>query len=128
MSNRVSIYSEDFPHANPVPAACRIDRMVCSGVIYGRDPQTQQVPADMDRQCELMFMHMRKIIEAAGGSLDNVIKVTLWMEDKSQRAIVNRHWEALFPDPQSRPARHTLDATLSGNALIHCDFIAVLDS
>ena len=58
MSNRKSIYSEAFVHANPVPAACRIGNMVFSGVIYGRDPQTRQVPDDLDGQCALMFAHI----------------------------------------------------------------------
>ncbi|XBS71432.1 hypothetical protein ABK905_11145 [Acerihabitans sp. KWT182] len=54
------------------------------------------------------------------------MKITLWMRDKNQRDIVNRHWERVFPDPQSRPARHALDGNFSGNIRFQCDFIAVL--
>jgi Putative translation initiation inhibitor, yjgF family len=123
---RESIYIDAFPHVNPIPAACRIDNMLWSGVIYGRDPQTQQVPPDLDLQCALMFHHVRSIVEAAGGSLADVVKMTLWMEDKSQRDVVNRHWEKAFPDPHSRPARHALDGQFPGAILIQCDFVAVL--
>lgn len=123
---RESIYIDAFPHANPIPAACRIDNMIYSGVIYGRDPQTQQVPDNLDAQCALMFRHVQTIVEAAGGTLEDVIKMTLWMEDKSQRQVVNRHWERIFPDPHSRPARHALDGTFPGTILIQCDFVAVL--
>lgn len=123
---RQSIYSHDFPHANPTPAASRIGNMVYSAVIYGRDPQSQTVPADIEQQCRFMFGHMCAIVEAAGGSSEDIIKVTLWMADKSQRTVVNRHWEGLFPDPASRPARHTLDGHFDGNTLIQCTFIAVL--
>ncbi|WP_435947815.1 RidA family protein [Dryocola sp. BD586] len=126
MVRRVSIYSDDFPHANPIPAACRIDNMVYSAVIYGRDPQTQRVPEELDRQCALMFEHVCKIVRAAGGAPEDIIKMTLWMEDKSHRAVVNPYWESVFPDPASRPARHTLDGKFDGNTLIQCDFIAVL--
>ena len=126
MTKRQSIYIEAFPHANPVPAASRIGQMLYSGVIYGREGATQQVPASLERQCELMFGHLQSIVSAAGGTLDDVIKVTLWMVDKTQRAVVNPYWEALFPDAASRPARHTLESTSSGNILIQCDFVAVL--
>lgn len=127
MSRRESIYIDAFPHANPIPAACRVDAMLYSGVIYGRDPQTQQVPADLGQQCALMFSHIESIVKAAGGTLNDVIKVTLWMQDKSQREVVNRYWLATFPDENSRPARHALDGNFSGNTLIQCDFIAVLE-
>lgn len=126
MTRRQSIYVDDFPHANPVPAACRIDNMVYSGVIYGRDPATQEVPADMDQQCQLMFAHVRTIIEAAGGSLDDIIKINLSLRDKAHRPKVNPHWEALFPDPATRPARQGYEIAMSGNIQVQCDFIAVL--
>jgi 2-iminobutanoate/2-iminopropanoate deaminase len=32
----------------------------------------------------------------------------------------------MFPDAQSRPARHTMDAPLDGEKLVECDFIAVI--
>lgn len=126
MARRESIYIADFPHANPVPAACRIDNMLYSGVLYGRDPQTRLVPADLDEQCALMFRHVVTLVTAAGGSPDDIIKITLWMADKHQRTVVNRHWEALFPDPKTRPARHTLPGVFEGTMLIQCDFVAVL--
>lgn len=126
MPARQSIYVDSFPHANPTPAACRIGSMLYSAVVYGRCPATQQVPSDMDQQVIFMFEQVRNIVEAAGGSMDDIIKFTLWMQDKSQRDIVNRHWERLFPDPQTRPARHTLDGNFSGNTRIQCDFIAVI--
>ncbi len=53
--------------------------------------------------------------------------MTLWMQDKSQRETVNRHWEKAFPDASARPARHALEGNFTGNTLIQCDFIAVLD-
>ncbi|MGK3123748.1 RidA family protein [Candidatus Pantoea formicae] len=126
MNRRQSIYIDAFPHENPIPAACRIGSMLYSGVIYGRDAATQQVPASLDQQCELMFQHLKAIVEAAGGSLEDVIKVTLWMKDKSQRNIVNHYWKEAFPDKASRPARHALSGEFSGNMLVQCDFIAVL--
>jgi len=127
MTRRTSIYLDDFAHKNPVPAACRIGNLVYSSSIHGLDPQTGKVADGFEAQCDLMFRHVRSAILAAGGKPEDIIKMTLWMKDRGQRDIVNRHWEELFPDPASRPSRHALKADLEGGILIQCDFIAVLD-
>ncbi len=127
MARRQSIYVESFAHVNPVPAACRIGNMVYSGGIHGFDPATRQPAEGIEAQCALMFAHVRTIIGAAGGTPDDIIKMTLWMNDRSLRPIVNREWLALFPDEASRPTRHALKATLEGGMMIQCDFVAVLD-
>lgn len=124
---RTSIYTEGFSHKNPIPAACRIGNTVYSGSIQGTDPATGAYGETLQAQCELMFDHVRRIIEQAGGSPDDIIKMTVWMNDRSQRAALNTVWLRLFPDPQSRPARHTMQAALDGGKQIECDFIAILN-
>ena len=64
---------------------------------------------------------------AAGGSPEDVIKVTVWMKDRSQRRAINPAWLAMFPDEHSRPARQTMTAELDGGKLIQCDFVAVIE-
>ena len=126
MGRRQSIYVDSFGHANPVPAACRIGNMVYSGGVYGQDPATRKAVDGVEAQCALVFAHVRTIIEAAGGTTQDIIKMTLWMNDRSLRPIVNREWIAMFPDERSRPTRHTLKANLDGGILIQCDFVAIV--
>ena len=124
---RQSIYVEGFGHANPVPAAARIGRFVFSGAITGRDGATGEMPAGLDAQCVNLFQHVRQIIEAAGGDTDDIIKMTVWLREFRDRDALNREWEALFPDPHNRPARHAIAAEFDGDMKVQCDFIAVLD-
>lgn len=124
---RTSIYTEGFSHKNPIPAACRIGNTLYSGSIQGTDPATGAYGETLQAQCELMFGHVRRIIEQAGGSPADIIKMTVWMNDRSQRAALNTVWLQMFPDPQSRPARHTMQAALDGGKQIECDFIAILN-
>jgi 2-iminobutanoate/2-iminopropanoate deaminase len=126
MGRRQSIYVESFKHVNPVPAACRIGNFVYSGGIYGQDPATRKAADGIEAQCALMFAHVRSIVEAAGGTTEDIVKITLWMNDRSLRTIVNREWAATFPDEASRPTRHALKANLEGGMLIQCDFIAIV--
>ncbi|MBV8700128.1 RidA family protein [Bradyrhizobium sp.] len=124
---RRSIHIGGFKHSNPIPNACRIGNLVMSGVILGRDPETGEMPATLEAQCGNMFAHMKATVEAAGGTSDDIIKMTVWLQDRSQRAPVNAEWLKMFPDEHSRPARHALQMDMEGGALVQCDFVAVID-
>ena len=123
---RRCIYVEGFGHKNPIPAACRIGAMVYSGSIQGSDPATGQYGATLEEQSRLMFEQVRRIVDAAGGGVGDIIKMTVWMKDRTRRAALNGPWLEMFPDPQSRPARHTMNADLDGGKLVECEFVAVL--
>ena len=126
MVQRDSIFIDDFRHANPIPNASRIGNLVMSGVILGKDPETGEAPDDLEAQCALMFRHLRSTVEAAGGTCENIIKMTVWLKDPSRREVLNAEWTKMFPDPDARPARHTIKDTSDGPYLIQCDFTAVL--
>lgn len=126
MARRKSIYVEGFSHKNPIPAACVIGGMLYSGSIQGTDPATGKYGATLEEQCVLMFAHVRRIVAAAGGSLADIISMTVWMNDRTQRAALNVPWLEMFPDPQARPARHTMQGQLDGGKLIECSFVAVM--
>ena len=127
MARRKSIHIKEFKHANPIPACSRIGNIVMSGIINGVDPATGKVAATLEEQCAHMFQHMRRMVEAAGGSTDDIIKMNVWM-DRGKRDALNREWLKMFPDEHSRPARHTHRATLDGEGgiQVQCDFMAVL--
>ena len=127
MSRRKSIYIKGFKHANPIPNACRIGNQLISGVILGRNPETGAMPATIEEQCAFMFAHMKAIIEAGGGTTDDIIRMTVWLKDRSQRAPVNAEWTKMFPDETSRPARHSVQMDMEGGALVQCDFTAIIE-
>ena len=129
MAKRTSIYVEGFSHKNPIPPASKIGNLMFSGSIQGKDPASGKLGATLEEQCALMFANMQRIVEGGGGTTANIIKMTVWMPDRAQhfRDVVNREWEKMFPDPQDRPARHTIAMPLDMGKLIECDFIAVLD-
>jgi 2-iminobutanoate/2-iminopropanoate deaminase len=125
MAKRNSIRIEGFAHKNPIPAACRLGNMLMTGIITGTDPATGKVAPTLEAQCAFMFQHVRAIMQAAGGSTDDIIKMSVWMADRSQRDVLNREWVKMFPDEHARPARHTSQAALEGGQLINCDIMAV---
>ena len=127
MEQRRSIDVAGAKHINPIPSASRRGPFVASGAISGADSETGKVPDDLDEQCRLMFENVRRVMAAAGGSPDDIIKMTVWITDRSLRPILNKHWIEIFPDPHSRPARHTVtSADFTAPMQIQCDLLAVL--
>ncbi len=128
MAKRTSIYLEGFGHKNPIPAACRLGNVVASGIIYGLDLATGKPAESLDRQCTLMFQHLRSTLEASGASLDDIVKLNVWMTDRSQRDAINGEWLRMFPNPATRPARQTMQGNLGPGILVQCDFLAVIEA
>src|SRR5215216_4413507 len=125
MPKRQSIHIEGFVHKNPIPNASRIGNLLMSSIINGVDPATGKVASTLEQQCHFIFGHVRAIMAAAGGSPDDIVKMTVWMKDRSQRDAVNVEWVKMFPDEHARPARHTIRAELEGALLVQCDITAV---
>jgi 2-iminobutanoate/2-iminopropanoate deaminase len=123
---RKSVHIEGFKHANPIPNATRIGNIVMSGVILGRDPETEKPAPTLEAQCALVFRYIRETIEAAGGTCEDIIKVTVWLKNPGDREALNTEWIKMFPDPHSRPARHSQPGPADGPYFIQCDFMAVL--
>ena len=69
---------------------------------------------------------MKNIIEAAGGTTDNIGKVIVYLKDFRHREFVNKEWSEMFPDEYNRPARHVIKADLQGDTFIQLDVIAAL--
>ena len=127
MKKRLSINGSRARHENPIPNACRIGNIVMSSVIGGSNPGTRELPSTLEQQVANVFGYIRHDVEAAGGTVDDIIKITFWVKDPvKQRAALNDEWVKMFPDAASRPARHTQHLPADSRAMVQADFIAVL--
>ncbi len=113
---------------NPIPAVTRIGKVVLTGGISGIDINTGIMPPALEDQCSNMFVLAGKILMAADARLEDVIKVTVFMKAGLSRDALNREWLKYFPDPHSRPVRHTLvNEHLAGGMLVQCELMAVVE-
>lgn len=124
--HRRSVDVPGLEHANPIPNASVVGNLLVTGGVSGTDPASGQVPDDPAAEVAQAFANLRAILDAAGTTLDAVAKVTVFVQDRAFRKHVNPVWTELFPDPASRPARHTLETSLSG-VRIQLECLAVLD-
>jgi enamine deaminase RidA (YjgF/YER057c/UK114 family) len=123
---RTSIHVGEIAHQSPIPNASRIGNIIVSGLIRGADPATSQLAATLEQQCAFMFEHMRRVVEAGGATVEDIVKVTVWMKEL-RRKPVNDEWVKMFPDPAARPARQIMEVPMEAGVLIQCDFLAVIE-
>jgi reactive intermediate/imine deaminase len=106
--SRQSIHTERAPQAiGTYSQAVRAgDTVYLSGQIP-LDPATMQlVTGDIDSQTRRVFENLRAVAEAAGGSLGQAVKLTIFLTDLSHFARVNEIMAAYFAMPY--PARSTV--------------------
>jgi len=69
-----------------------------SSIISGRDPQTSTMPPDLEARSPTSSSRSKLCVEAAGGGVDDIIKVNFWMKDPATgRKALNGEWSQMFP-------------------------------
>lgn len=111
--------------AVPIPMAAKRGPLVMSSGIGGKDPATDAAAATPEEEAAWIFAHVATVLEAAGGSPADVVKLTFYVRDRSLRQHIDPHWLAMFPDPDDRPARHTVVyGDLPPGMSMQCDLVA----
>ena len=127
MAQRKSIETSSFAHENPIPVASRMGPLLMSGVIPAFDAGTRNLPPKLEDQVANLFVHIGNALTEAGGGWDDVVKITFFANDPEARGKINPSWVEKFPDPDSRPARHTQITKDDRPPMITCDFTAWID-
>jgi reactive intermediate/imine deaminase len=104
--------------------------MRCGDTVYlsgqiGLDPRTMQLVEGIDAQVARVFDNLQAVAEAAGGSLADAVKLTIYLTDLAHFAKVNEIMAAYFNEPY--PARAAIGvASLPRAALVEADAILVI--
>ena len=103
-----SIHTDRAPQAiGPYSQAIRAgDTVYLSGQVPF-DPATMQlVTGDIEQQARRVFENLKAVAEAAGGSLGQAVKLTIFLTDLGNFAKVNEVMSSYFAQPS--PARSTI--------------------
>lgn len=123
---RQAIHSAAAPAAiGPYSQAVRVgDTVYLSGQI-GLDPATGSLRDGTQAQARQVFANLRAVAAAAGGTLDDMVKVTLLLADIADFAQVNEIMASFFTQPY--PARATYQvAALPKGARVEVEGVLVL--
>ncbi len=90
------------------------------------DPQTGElISGEIEAQTRRVLENLRAVLEAAGSSLERVVKTTVYLADLSDFSRMNEVYGRFFE--QSKPARSTVQAArLPRDARIEIDAIALV--
>jgi 2-iminobutanoate/2-iminopropanoate deaminase len=92
------------------------------------DPQTGQIVGEGDvvKQTEQAIANLEAILKAAGASLENVVKTTIFLADMNDFGIVNQTYARAFGDANA-PARACVEVSrLPKDVRVEIECIAVL--
>ena len=85
----------------------------------------EMISEQFEEQVKQSFENMRAVVEAAGGRLDQIVKLTLFLTDLSKFSIANGIMADLLPEPF--PARSTVGvASLPKGAQFEVEAILVI--
>jgi reactive intermediate/imine deaminase len=100
------------------------DTVYISGQI-GLDPATMQMVEGIEAQIHRVFSNLKAIAEAAGSTLEEVVRVTIYLTDLAHFAKVNEIMATYFPQPY--PARAAVGvSSLPRGALVEADAVLVI--
>jgi 2-iminobutanoate/2-iminopropanoate deaminase len=98
----------------------------CSGTA-GIDPETGQVAEGIEAQTEQALLNLSAILEAAGASLSDLVKTTIFYADVDDFAKLNEVYSRFMPDPP--PARSApANVRLPRGLLVSIEAIALVPS
>lgn len=89
------------------------DETYCATLRAARANSTP-IPAmpalSFERQAEMVMDHLKLLVEAAGSSMDCLLKVTVWLKDQSTQESFDRIYRRYFTNQESLPARTRMQA------------------
>ena len=125
--NREAIKTEAAPKAiGPYEQAIRIDGLVFTAGQIPIDPKTGNVVAGgIAEQTRQVLENLKAVLEAAGSSMDRVVKATVFLKNMADFPAMNEVYAEYFSG--SNPARSTVAvAELPRGSLVEIDLVALV--
>ena len=120
------IHTELAPKAiGPYSQAVKTGNMLFTSGQLPINPATGEVNGDIGAQTRQVLGNLKAVIEAAGGTLADVVKATVFITDLNGFTAMNAVYAEYFP--AKPPARSTVEVSgLAKNALVEIEVVAVL--
>jgi len=124
--DRHAVHSDRAPAAvGPYSQAVQVgDQLFCSGQIALEPASGELVPGGFAAQAARVLDNLEAVVDAAGMSFADVVKVTIYLTDLENFGELNRLYAGKFSEPY--PARATVGVSaLPKGALVEMDLVAV---
>lgn len=126
MANLESVHTDGAPAAiGPYSQAIVSGGFVFTAGQIALDPETGElVGDDAAAEAERVLENLSAVLEAAGASMSDVVKTTVYLADLADYAAVNEVYAGFFDEPF--PARSAVQVALPRGARVEIDAVARL--
>ncbi|NVM29723.1 MAG: hypothetical protein HWN65_12845 [Candidatus Helarchaeota archaeon] len=108
MKKEVIIAENGAPPAGPYSPGIKVGNWLFISGQAPLDPETKKIPDVFKDQVRVTMENVKGIIEAAGGTMDNIVKTTVFLKDMNKFNKMNRVYRKYFTDKP--PARSCVEA------------------
>ena len=125
MPEKQIIIAEKAPKPiGPYNVATRVCELIFAAGQLGLDPATNELaPGGVEAETRQSLTNIKNVLEAAGSSLDHVLKTTVFLRDMNDFAKMNKIYAEFFT--QNYPARSTVQvAALPKGGAVEIEVIA----
>ena len=124
---KMEIIAKEAPITDgPYSQAIKIENLIFLSGQGPIDPKTNEISGNtFVDQLELTLKNIKAILESAGASEKDIVKVNAYLSDIGNFGEFNKIYRNFFSDP--KPARTTVECQLSGGILVEIDVIAYLE-
>ena len=107
----------------PYSQAIEVNGMVFTSGVIPVDPATGNIPEGSSAQADQVMRNMQNLLEAAGTSMENVIKTTVFIKEMDDFGAINEVYAKYFPEPY--PSRSCVEvARLPKDVMLEMEVIA----
>jgi 2-iminobutanoate/2-iminopropanoate deaminase len=121
-----TVFTEAAPKAiGPYSQAIKVGGFIFTAGQGGMDPKTGEiVTGGIEAETRQVLTNIKNILEAAGSSMDLVVKTTVYLRDMQDFAAMNGVYATFFPT--NPPARTTVQAAaLPRGIAVEIDTVAI---
>jgi len=109
----------------PYSQGVKVGNLIFTSGQLPLNPQSGELVADIEGATKQSLANVKAILESAGASMDNIIKIVVFLRDMNDFAAMNAVYATYFPnDPPARSAVQV--ARLPKNAILEIEAIAYL--
>ena len=109
----------------PYSPAIKTGQFVFTSGQIGIDPETGKlIPGGVKAETIQALFNLESVLKAAGASLENVVKVTVYIKEIQDYSLVNEVYGEFFKEDP--PARSIVQGKLPASAYVEFDAIAII--
>jgi len=108
MEKEVIIAENGAPPVGPYSPAIKIGNWLFTSGQGPLDPETKKFPEEFKDQVKAVMENLKCLVEAVGGTMDNIVKTTVFLKDMNKFNKMNRVYKKYFTEKP--PARSCVEA------------------